>query len=233
MNATFFARRQTPPALLVSLFFILLLGCGCQQFTPAPAKERTVEVSLLLRRNYTTDTAESRMVRHLDILLADGRIVAFHPHDESIKGWRKLFLRHEGEVREYNLIKRYNPEFIDASVAADCKYKDQAHMKLVTWQARIRVTPAQAERLTACWDELKQNPPIFRLWGSNCATRGTEALACAGILPSGLPGFDTPGKVLERVQKFYPDIIIDEGYFGYDEQMRPFLAPLPQKGDGK
>lgn len=229
MSAACRLPRLAALPLLLLLTATVLSGCG-NDFAPAPAEERTAEVGLLLRRNYTDDPGQERAIRHLDVLLPDGRIAGFHPlNDDELGALRKLFLPNPGQVRDYELIRHYTPQYVDAAVAADCTWGKRNHQMLTTYWVHLKVTPQQAQAFTAAWDEMAVRPPVFRLWGSNCSTRGYDALQQAGIVPSGLPGFDTPAAVFRRVLQFYPDARIEDGFFGYDRQMRPYLAPLPQQ----
>ncbi len=217
------------PALLLAVF-VLLGGCG--GYALPTAQERTAEVGLLLRRDYTDDPGKLRMIRHADLLLADNSVAGFHPADDALCGWRKVILNHPGQVRDEALMRRLSPQYLNPAVAADCTWNGRAHQKLVTYWLRLRVTPDQAQALCEERDKLARKPGEFRLWGKNCSSRAEELLVRAGILPPGLPGLDTPRALLRRARACYPDAVLEEGYFGL-ENGRPYLVALPQKGESR
>lgn len=207
---------------LTALFFV----SGCTKFEPAAPEERTTEIGLLMRRQFTNDVTEQRRCRHIDILLANHEIMGFNVAAPEVNFIKYLLIHTPGKVRKYEDLDQIRKYYIYADKAMDVTRKGKSGLKMVTWWTHLRVTPTQAKRLQACWEEIAANPPEFRLFGDNCASRAAESLVCAGILPPGLPGLDTPENVLKRVREFYPEITVEEGYFGFDKERKPYIIPL-------
>lgn len=218
-------REKRRAFLLVLLAGVLSLG-GCADFAPPAKEERVVEIGLLLRRQFNEDVTKDRICRHIDILLADNSIVGFNVAEPEVQILKYMFLHTPGKVRDFDDLNQIRQYYIYADKAMNVTHKGKPNQKMVTWWAHLYVTQQQADKLHACWDEMAKNPPDFRLWGDNCASRAAESLVCAGILPPGLPGLDTPENVLKRVKTFYPDVRVEEGYFGFDEAHKPYLIPL-------
>ncbi len=208
------------------LLALALLAGGCAQFEPAPREERVVEVGLLLRRQFNEDVTKDRICRHIDILLADNEIVGFNVAEPEVKILKYFFLHTPGKVRDFDDLNQIRQYYLYTDKAMNVTHKGKSNLKMVTWWAHLMVTQQQADKLKACWDEMAKNPPEFRLFGDNCASRAAESLVCAGILPPGLPGLDTPENVLKRVKEFYPEVRVEEGYFGFDGERKPYLIPL-------
>lgn len=211
-----------------SLIFVVLalMLVGCNGFRPAADAERTVEIGLLVRKQFTTDIGKDRYGRHLDVLLPGGRIVGFNVSTDEVDFIKYVFRHTPGTVRELEELKRIRKHYICAETAQNCSYKGRNGLRMVTVWARFRVTPQQARELVSAWDRMAENPPEFRLWGKNCASRAAEAFVEAGILPWGLPMLDTPEALLHRVLSFYPDAELSKGYFGFDGDGKPYMIPL-------
>lgn len=213
------------------LFFtaLLILTTACSSFTVAPKNERTVQIGILLRKQFTKDLTDTeRRYRHIQVLLADQGIVGYNKMPQDISFFRYAFTKTPGQVRDLEILKNL-PErrhYIDAFYAQDAEYHGESGYKMVTDWIKFNVTPQQASALEKSWLELQQDTPKFRLFGLNCASRAAEMFVKAGILPHGLPGLDTPEAVYERIKEYYPDATCETGYFGYDTSDRPFLIPL-------
>ncbi len=211
--------------LFIALSFALT---GCSDFTPAPEGERTVEIGILLRKQFTEDPCKNpdRVYRHIMVLLPGDRIIGYNVRPGEIGAFRYIFMNSKGVVRELPRLKEIRRHYIDADYAQKVTYKGRENLHMVTVWVKLKVTPEQAQRLTECWEELKENTPPFRLWGNNCASRAAECFVKAGILPWGLPGVDRPASVLKEVMRHYPDTTTEEGYFGFDINNKAFMIPL-------
>ena len=53
----------------ISALLLALVLCGCGGYALPSVQERTAEVGLLLRRDYTDDPGRSRVIRHADLQL--------------------------------------------------------------------------------------------------------------------------------------------------------------------
>ena len=221
----------------IVLFFILTVcivgGCAKTDFTVAPESERSVEIGILLRKQFTKDVCQQRRYRHIQVLLDGDEIMGYNIGVSPTPSFIKyVFVHIPAEVRDYDALAAQRMHYRDAEVAQNAIKDDEDGYKIVTDWVKIQVTPEQAEKLRQVWYQLKVNPPEFRLWGDNCASRLAEMFVAAGILPWGLPGFDTPEAVLKQLKKYYPDLTMETGYFGFDQNRKAFIIPLQETCPG-
>ncbi|GHV19145.1 hypothetical protein AGMMS49959_03210 [Planctomycetales bacterium] len=208
------------------LLLLTLAGCGAG-FAPAPAAERSVEIGMLLRRQFTADPYEPRIYRHIDTLLPDGEIYGFNTAAAENSIAENLLFRTPGVVRDTARMRAERPYYLDLAAARDFCRDGKCHLHAVTDWVKFNVTPAQAAALRRAWQELRARPPEFRLSGMNCATRAMACFARAGILPPvGIPGIDRPENLRQIVRRYYPDARILSGYFWLDENNQPQISPL-------
>ena len=213
--------------LILPLLLLLLAGCARQNFHIA--QERDVEIGILLRKQFTRDICQQRRYRHIHVLLDGNEIMGYNTGVQPRPAFIKYLLLHiPGEVRDYQDLQGIREHYIKADVAQNTPYHDEEGYKMVTDWVTIKVSRQQADKLREAWYDMKKNPPKFRLWGDNCATRLAENFARAGILPSGLPGFDRPESVLQLLQRYYPDMTLRSGYFGIDRNRRITFIPLTE-----
>ena len=211
---------------LLVITIVLCTACARREFLPPAGTARTVEVGLLLRKQFTTDIREKRHYRHVHAVLADGTVVSFNPARDGIPTISRLLFRHPGRVQTPSDMREIRKHYVSAAVARDCEYKGKPHHKIVTDWVKFRVTPEQALKLSAAWERLGENPPSFRLFGLNCATRAYDCLREAGILPGNIPGIDRPENIMKPLRRYYPDLTVETGYFGLDAAGKPYLEPL-------
>ncbi len=212
------------------IFFLLVLSTGCTRQDFNIADNRDVEIGVLLRKQFTTDICEHRIYRHIHILLDGNEIMGYNTGVQPRPMFITYLLTHiPGEVRNYQDLIGIREHYINADVARDTVYHGKPGYRMVTDWVRFKVSREQADRLRAAWYEMRQNPPQFRLWGDNCASRLAENFVAAGILPPGLPGFDRPEAVLKQLRKYYPDLTLDTGYFGIDAEHNITFIPLDKE----
>ena len=212
------------------VYFVLMViaaltGCVGNNFHIA--ENRDVEIGVLLRKQFTQDVCQKRRYRHVHVLLDGNEIMGYNTGVKPRPAFIKYLLTYiPGEVRNYHDLLGIREHYIKADVAQNVTYDGEDGYKIVTDWVKIKVSREQAEKLRHSWYEMKKNPPDFRLWGDNCATRLSQNFAEAGILPHGLPGFDTPESVLKLLKKYYPDLEMETGYFGIDENRQITFIPL-------
>lgn len=207
------------------IVLLILVGCGRSDFSPSA--ERTVEIGFLLRKQFTDDLNEKRHYRHIHLLLADGTIIGFNTSAYQNSFMQNILFTSRGEVQATEELKIVRPHYVNATIAQNCVYKNQAGQKMVTDWVKFKITPTQANALKIEWEKLANNPPTFRLSGKNCATRAHECLVNAGIFPrGGIAGIDRPENMLKTLKKYYPDYTMETGYFGLNENNQPYLIPL-------
>ena len=212
---------------IITLTFFLLLIPGCSPRNFQIANQRDVEIGILLRKQFTRDICEQRRYRHIHVLLDGNEIMGYNTGVQPRPAFIKYLLLHiPGEVRNYYDLQGIREHYIKAEIARDTDYHGEKGYKMVTDWVTIKVSRQQADKLRQAWYEMKKNPPKFRLWGDNCATRLAENFARAGILPCGLPGFDRPESVLQLLRRYYPDLTLRTGYFGIDENREITFIPL-------
>lgn len=211
------------------LLALVLGGCapyGGRDFAAAPAEARTVEVGILLRRQFTRDVAKLSHYRHVHAVLADGAVVSYNSTDYDAPLWKGILFYAPGEVQTTPDLRRVRPHYVSPAVARSCEYKGRPGYKMVTDWVRFKVTPEQAAALSEAWSDLAAGPPAFRLAGNNCSTRAYECFRRAGILPGGIPGIDRPENMMGPLRRYYPDLTVETGWFGIDDADRPYIEPL-------
>lgn len=220
--------------LLFALVFVSLLtasGCSSSKFEIA-SQDRDVEIGVLFRKEFTHDVCEKRRYRHIQVLLDGNEIMGYNLGITPTPAFLIYALTYiKGEVRNYNDLVGLRQHYISVEAAQNAEHDGETGLKIVTDLVRIRVTREQADKLRQGWYELKRNPPDFKLLGHNCATRLNDIFAQAGILPAGLPGVDKPEKVLQAIEKYYPDMTIKRGYFGINANREVTMVPLDESCD--
>lgn len=216
---------------IVCSLLAVVVWCGCapqggRDFVAAPGTARTVEVGILLRRQFTRDAREFKRYRHVHAVLGDGAVVSYNSTDYDAPLWKGILFYAPGEVQTTADLRRVRPHYVSPAVARSCAYKGRPGYKMVTDWVKFKVTPEQAAALSAAWAELAADPPAFRLAGKNCSTRAYECFRRAGILPGGIPGIDRPENMLGPLRRYYPDLTVETGWFGIDDADRPYLEPL-------
>ncbi len=212
---------------LTLLLILTLLSTGCTRHDFSIAQDRDVEIGVLLRKQFTTDVCDRRIYRHIHILLDGNEIMGYNLGVQPRPMFITYLLTHiHGEVRNYQDLIGIREHYINADVARDTTYHGKPGNKMVTDWVRFKVSREQADKLREAWYEMRRNPPEFRLWGDNCASRLAENFVKAGILPPGLPGFDRPEAVLKQLEKYYPDLTMVTGYFGIDAEHNITFIPL-------
>ncbi len=213
------------PGLYCLLLLLILCGCGGANFQVAA--DRDVEIGILLRKQFTQNVCESRRYRHIHVLLDGNEIMGYNTGVQPRPAFLVYLLTHiPGEVRGYDQLIGIREHYIKAEVAMGTEYHGEPGYKIVTDWVTFKVSREQADKLRQAWYEMQKNPPAFRLWGDNCASRLAENFVKAGILPPGLPGFDTPEAVYKQICKYYPDCTFRSGYFGIDAQRQITFIPL-------
>lgn len=223
---------QTRSWACAVVLLCLLVGAGCLR-TPCeplpPVSERTETVSVLLRKEYDADPHRRRHCRHIHMLLADDEMIDFNVVDKRMK-LRYALLRNEGVVRRTPWLLENRPSYTDAHYAQNAGRHGKTGLHLVTIWAEIPVSPDQARRLEAAWERMEADPPGFRLFRQNCATRAAENMVEAGILCRPIRGLGRPETVLKDLQARHGDALrIRTGYFGKAPDGGWMILPLPPK----
>lgn len=217
-------------ALVVLLFLVYSGGCG-KPFVPPPQGERTVEIGVLFRRQFSPDPHQDRMFRHVDMVLADDSIVGFYK-PEVANDFIYTLIGAPGVVRRNDWMT--GDEAHNADIEAAKAYRrgpEETLMPFVTRWVRVPVTQGQAESVAEAWDRMERARPTFRLINRNCVTRSADALVAAGILPRGVFGPDTPGNLLLELRRIYGSELTEaEGFYGY-RNGEPAIEPLPPAPD--
>lgn len=222
-------RLATIPCALLLIAGFAVGGCR-PVCPPVPlASERTVEIGVVLRRQFSEVIDRPRPYRHIHTLLPGGELIGYNKgYEPTGRLVDKLTRTEKGAVRQLDWIRVHRRHYVDADHAKGFSWEGREDLKMVSVWARWRVTPAQAEALRAAWLRLAENPPDFRLLGRNCVTRCNEMLVEAGILEGGLPGVHTPNQMLSKIRACLGDrVTVEQGFFGLDAEGRPYLDPLP------
>lgn len=213
-------------------FFMLAGGLlsACGRFQPPPKHERIVPTGVFFRYQFSADPCVPRRFRHVHVLLDNQHIYGFNQRPGQATFLSYAFLRRPGEVRDLARLRSLNERkhYISIEAAKDCVDDNRPGEQMITAWFTFNITPAQAKQLNREWRKLQAAPPLFRLWGLNCATRTAEIYARAGIIPDGeLSWLDSPESLWRELRRYYPQGRLRLGYFGYDAASRPQFEPLP------
>jgi hypothetical protein len=97
-----------------------------------------------------------------------------------------------GKVADYAELRKIRPFYVDSALAKKYGVKSTALL--------LDVSAPQAGVFRRFWTDLKANPGMFNLLGGNCSTHASEAFVAAGIVPSGIPGLDTPDNLYRQLK---------------------------------
>lgn len=175
------------------------------------------EIGLIVRGKRLPAHVPDLLEQHADCVLSDGSPVGFYGTGAGYLGVSaSTGMGMDGVVMTYDdfasgIYGRIH--YVDAVVAK--KYNLASTLLL------IKVSKAESMLFAAAWNEMKHHPGSFSLLGNNCSTHASLAFNKAGVLPSAIPGIDTPDNLYHQL------IAIREGQF---RSFSGFLGFTPEPG---
>jgi hypothetical protein len=81
---------------------------------------------------------------------------------------------------------------------------------------KLNVSPEQAEAFDHYWVSLSREQDDFSIAGDNCSTHAAEAFEAAGLIPGGIPGFDTPDALYDELKRIHGEgLHCQSGYIDF------------------
>ncbi|PNS11012.1 hypothetical protein COO59_13850 [Mixta theicola] len=153
------------------------------------------EIGLIVRGKRLPTHVPDLLEQHADCVLSDGAPVGFYGTGAGYLGVSaSTGLGMDGVVMTYDDLASpaYGRiHYVDATLAK--KYN------LVSTLLLIKVSETESMLFTAAWNEMKNDPGGFSLLGNNCSTHASLAFNKAGVLPSSIPGVDTPDNLYHQL----------------------------------
>jgi hypothetical protein len=185
-------------------------------------------IGLIVRGKTDDKHKPGVMEQHADCILPDGEPIGFFgdggdassgssggSSGSTVNSWANgpsLSLNNsginmKGKVADYAELKKIRPMYVDVTMAK--RYRVKSTVLL------LDVSAPQAEVFRKYWKGLQISPGAFNLLGGNCSTHASEAFVAAGIVPSGIPGLDTPDNLYRQLKTVHSGkVTIYSGFIG-------------------
>ena len=131
------------------------------------------------------------MEQHADCILPNGAPVGFFGDMPGGSSGPSVGMNLDGVVADYTWFLAHRVAYVDRAQAK--KYG------MVSTVLTVDVSAKEAAAFAGYWSALKLSPGRFYILGNNCSTHASDAFVTAGILPSGIPGLDTPDNLYTQL----------------------------------
>lgn len=188
--------------------------------TPVEQRAPGGQVGLIVRGKRSEEHQPSALETHADVLLSSGQPVGYFGQASPDPGpMQDLGLGMPGRVGGPDW---WSSNDSDADGVPDrLAYVDGQAARDWDWPSTtctLDVPRETAEVFDHYWVEQSRKEDDFSIAGDNCSTHAAEAFEAAGLIPGGIPGFDTPDALYDELKRIHGDALhCESGYFDFTE----------------
>jgi hypothetical protein len=189
-----------------------------QPVTPVEQRRPGGQVGLIVRGKRTEEHRPSALDTHADVMLSSGQPAGYFGQNSSdnsqIQDWG---IGMPGRVGGPDW---WESEDSDVDGTPDrLAYVDGEVAREWDWPSticKLNVSPEQAEAFDHYWVALSREQDDFSIAGDNCSTHAAEAFEAAGLIPGGIPGFDTPDALYDELKRIHGEALnCQSGYIDF------------------